>query len=217
MLHESAGRNSATRNFRGEPVLSWTIDRLSRCERLDAIAVLCWEDQAAAIEPIAGEGHADMLVKGPRQTIPSIEAVAAAQKFADGWRGGLLSTCEFDVGFYAPWFNEIAQHHEADAIIAIDPASGLVDFEIIDDTIAEAEEREECEILFTQAAPGLAGADPSIAAGAPVQGGDSSWPAATLHARPTLARSDRRRRMRRRADAGRAHHPQIQARFGAAD
>src|SRR5690242_5690504 len=110
MLHEPAELNSATRLFRQDPVLNWTIDRLSRSKGVDAIAILCWEDQAAAIEPIAREGHADMLVKGPRQTIAPIEAVAAAQKFADGWRGGLLSTCEFDVGFYAPWCNEIAQH-----------------------------------------------------------------------------------------------------------
>jgi MoaA/NifB/PqqE/SkfB family radical SAM enzyme len=158
MLHEPAARNSATRLFRQDPVLSWTIDRLSRCERLDAIAILCWEDQAAVIEPIASDGHADMLVKGPRQTIPSVEAIAAAQKFADGWRGGLLSTCEFDAGFYAPWFFEIAQHHDCDAIVALDPASGLVDYSIIDDTIARAEEHEDCEILFTQAAPGLSGA-----------------------------------------------------------
>ena len=109
MLHEPADRNSATRLFRQDPVLSWTIDRICRSERVDAITILCWEDQEQFIEPIAHEGHADMLVKGPRQTIPSVEAIAAAQKFADGWRGGLLSTCEFDRGFYAPWFAEIAK------------------------------------------------------------------------------------------------------------
>jgi radical SAM protein with 4Fe4S-binding SPASM domain len=158
MLHEPADNNSATRLFRHDPVLAWTIDRLSRTENLDAIAILCWEDQAEFVEPIAREGHADMLVKGPRQTIPAIEAVATAQKFADGWRGGLFSTCEFDVGFYAPWCREIAEHHESDAVLLIDPASGLVDYEIIDNTIVESQSHEDCEIFFTQAAPGLAGA-----------------------------------------------------------
>jgi radical SAM family protein/iron-sulfur cluster protein len=158
MLHEPAECNSATRLFRQDPVLCWTIDRLSRSERLDGIIVLCWEDQEQLVEPIAREGHADMLVKGPRQAVPSIEAVAAAQKFADGWRGGLLSTCEFDAGFYAPWCNEIAQHHDADAVLVVDPASGLVDFDIVDDTIEQALEHEDAEIFFTQAAPGLAGA-----------------------------------------------------------
>jgi Iron-sulfur cluster-binding domain len=158
MLHEPAERNYATRLFRQDPVLSWTIDRLSRSARLDGVTVLCWEDQVESIEPIAAEGHADMLVKGPRQTIPSLEAVAAAQKFADGWRGGLLSTCEFDIGFYAPWCDEIAKHDDSDAVFLIDPASGLVDYQILDATIEHAESHVDCEILFSQAAPGLSGA-----------------------------------------------------------
>ena len=37
MLHEQADRNSATRLFRQDPVLSWTIDRLSQAKRLDSI------------------------------------------------------------------------------------------------------------------------------------------------------------------------------------
>src|SRR5262245_3648076 len=103
MLHEPAERNSATRLFRQDPVLCWTLDRLGRCEKLNGVAILCWEDQEEAVTPLAAEAHANILVKGPRQSVPSIESVAAAQKFADSWRGGLQSTCEFDRGFFAPW------------------------------------------------------------------------------------------------------------------
>jgi MoaA/NifB/PqqE/SkfB family radical SAM enzyme/spore coat polysaccharide biosynthesis protein SpsF (cytidylyltransferase family) len=158
MLHELAERNSATRLFRQNPVLSWTMDRLSQSKRLDSIVILCWEDQVDQVLPIAKEGHANVLVKGPRHTIPSLEAVAAAQKFADGWRGGLQSTCEFDRGFHAPWMYEIAQEIESDAVLLIDPASGLVDYQILDATIEHAEAHEDGEMFFTQAAPGLSGA-----------------------------------------------------------
>jgi hypothetical protein len=158
MLHEPADRNSATRIFRQDPVLSWTLDRLSQSQLLGSITILCWEDQEEAVTPIAEDADAYMLVKGPRQAIGVLESVAAAQKFADGWRGGLQSTCEFDRGFYAPWIHEITTHIDSDGILLIDPASGLVDFEIIDATIAQAREFPETEIFFTQAAPGFAGA-----------------------------------------------------------
>ena len=41
MLHESADRNSATRAFRGAPVLAWTLKRLASADRVGGVAVLC--------------------------------------------------------------------------------------------------------------------------------------------------------------------------------
>ena len=158
MIHEPSDGGSATRLFRQDPVLAWTLDRLTRSKRISSLAILCWEDQQEAVMPIAQEAHAHMLVKGPRHAIAAVESVAAAQKFADGWRGGLLSTCEFDRGFHASWFFEIATNLESEALLLIDPASGLIDGEILDAIVERAEREPECEILFTQAAPGLAGA-----------------------------------------------------------
>jgi radical SAM protein with 4Fe4S-binding SPASM domain len=158
MLHEPADRNSATRTFRRDPVLSWTLDRLTRSKRLGTIAILCWDDQIGAVHPLAEEHHAHVLMKSPRMATPALESVAAAQRWADGWRGGLLGTCEFDAGFYGPWVLEVARHLSSDAVIVLDPASGLVDPELIDRMIDHADEHADVEMLFTQAAPGLSGA-----------------------------------------------------------
>ena len=49
MLHEE-GAGSAARLFRGEPVLQWTLDRLSQSQRLSGISLLCWEDQFPALD-----------------------------------------------------------------------------------------------------------------------------------------------------------------------
>jgi hypothetical protein len=161
MLHESADRNSATRMFRHDPVLSWTLDRIRRSARIESLAILCWEDQSEAVMPAAEEAEAHMLVKGPRHAIGIVEATASAQKFADGWRGGLHSTCEFDRGFYATWLDEIARNLESEAILLIDPSSGLVDSEILDATIDKARIYHDCEIFFTPGRPGVSGrADP---------------------------------------------------------
>src|SRR5690606_33471463 len=45
MLHEPAAHHSATRLFRGRPVLRWMLERISQSERLARPVVLCWEDQ----------------------------------------------------------------------------------------------------------------------------------------------------------------------------
>jgi hypothetical protein len=53
--------------------------------------------------------------------VATIDAVSASRRWADGWRGGLLSTCDCDLGFHAPWHREIAERVEADAILLVDP------------------------------------------------------------------------------------------------
>ena len=149
--------NSATRTFRGEPVLSWTMKRLTRSRRVGNIAALCWEDQLPPVEEIAEEHHAYVLAKGPRQNLVQVEAISAARRWTDGWRGGLLSTCDFDLGFHGEWVRELAERMEADAIVIVDPACALVDPSVIDSMIEHAAKRSHLEYCFTQAPPGLGG------------------------------------------------------------
>src|SRR5256885_2208251 len=158
MIHESEERNSATRLFRAEPVLAWTLRRLERSDRLAHMIVICWEDQLADVEPIAAGHGANVLVKGPRAPIPSVDAVAAVRRWCDGWRGDLRGACDFDLGFHAPWVAEAITNLDADAAVLIDPAAGLVDSMIIDRLIARAAEQTDVELVYSQTPPGLGGA-----------------------------------------------------------
>jgi spiro-SPASM protein len=158
LLHQSPGRpSSASRLFRNEPVLAWTLRRLARSRGLAHRAILCWDDQLLAVQPIANAAGAFILSKGPRQPIPGIEAITASRKWSDGWRGGLLGACSFDLGFHAMWVNEIRKHLSDDAVVMIDPDSALVDPTLIDGLIAHARQHNEIEYCFTPAAPGLSG------------------------------------------------------------
>ncbi|MDP9173543.1 MAG: radical SAM protein [Planctomycetota bacterium] len=164
MLHEASDnaeggkcRNSATRIFRGEPVLAWTLYRLAASRRITHTAVACWEDQLGSVEPIAGELKAYCSVRSPRVALPRMQAISAARRWADGWRGGLLSTCEFDRGFHAGWISEIQQNFDSDAVLLIDPAAGLVDPTLLDAMIEHAEQNDEIDFFFSPAAPGLSG------------------------------------------------------------
>ena len=105
MIHEGVEQNSATRLFRGEPVLAWTLRRLERSVRLAHMIVICWEDQVADVEPICGGHGANVMVKGPRAPIASVEpgetAAAPALKISgtvDQWQPGNVAALTL-VGF----------------------------------------------------------------------------------------------------------------------
>jgi MoaA/NifB/PqqE/SkfB family radical SAM enzyme len=154
LLHEPTS-GSATRLFRRQPVLQWTLQRLNRCKRLHSIGILCWDDQLATVAPIAMEQQAFVLAKGPRKRLPELDSISAARRWADGWRGGLLATCHFDLGFHGPWHQELLQRIEANAALLVDPSAGLIDPELIDGLIAHHQSHPEQEFCFAPAAPGL--------------------------------------------------------------
>ncbi|MEO6436944.1 MAG: hypothetical protein ABIP55_14455 [Tepidisphaeraceae bacterium] len=158
MIHEGPDPNSATRLFRGEPVLAWTLRRLERSARLSHMVIICWEDQVADVEPIAGGHGANVLVKGPRSAIASVEAVAAVRRWSDGWRGDLRGACDFDLGYHAPWVKEAVETIDADAAVLIDPAAALVDASIIDALIDRAAGSASADLCFSHTPPGVGGA-----------------------------------------------------------
>jgi hypothetical protein len=158
MLHERAGRpDSATRRFRGEAPLAWTLFRLRRSKRIAESAVICWEDQSSAVRPITEELKARLWSPSARISISHLDGVSAARRWADGWRGGLLGACEFDRGFHGPSVAEMLKQTESDAVLLVDPSAGLVDPELIDRLIEHAESRPDLDLCFSQAAPGLSG------------------------------------------------------------
>jgi hypothetical protein len=157
MLHEPAGRGSAARLFRGTPVLAWTLDRLSRAAGIESTVILCWDDQLPAVEPLLATRQASIVAKGPRHAIAPLDALTTARKWADGWRSGLLHTCDFDLGFHGPWSSAIAGQFDADAVVLIDPAAGLVDPQLLDRLVVHAAGHPDTELIFSPAAPGLGG------------------------------------------------------------
>ena len=157
MLHEPAEVNSATRLFRGRPVLDWTLRRLSAACSVDTAVVLCWDDQQDAVEAVpavSDRAGAAVLSRGERQDLPQLAAVTAARRWADGWRGGLLGTCDLDLGYHPAWTHELAELHEADVML-VDPAAALVDPVLIDALADHADAEPSAELCFMPAAPGL--------------------------------------------------------------
>ena len=152
MLHESTGANSATRRFRGEPVLAWTMRRLAMTTRIDRVVLLAWDDQLEALSDLDVNARAC----GPRRQSLQMQSIAAAQRWADGWRGGLLQSCWFDNGFAAELVRDAMIDEQADQVVLVDPAAGLVDPAIVDQLV-EAAEIGTKDFFFTLAVPGLGG------------------------------------------------------------
>ncbi len=158
MLHEAAESNSATREFQARSVIEWTLSRLSLAARLAAVTIMCWDDQLAAVRAIAQAAGAGVHTHGMRRALPQFDARTIALRWLDGWRSGLLNTCDFDLGFCGAPTWEVAQRENASAIVLVDPSAGLVDPRLIDDVIEHAAGRPDRELIFSPAAPGLGGA-----------------------------------------------------------
>src|SRR5258706_5695703 len=150
LLPQESTPASITRQFRDQSILAWTLDRLSQCKAIFKIAIVCWEDQRPSLQSMQN------LISLPRIYLPSTHAISASRRWADGWRGGLLSATCFDIGFHAPSLvhamNELNKHQ----LILVDPDSALIDPAIIDSLVAHAAEHDEIEYAFPPAAPGQA-------------------------------------------------------------
>ncbi len=157
MLHE-AGDGSARRFIRDTAVLRQTVDRVASCDCIDAVVVLCWEDQVAAASGVMGE-TASIVPVGPRGTDRAIELVRRSQAWADGWRGGPMMTCPADRGWHATAVEAVADATDAAFLYAVDASFALLDVELtsrlIGHAIAAAAKAE--PVSFTPAPPGLVG------------------------------------------------------------
>ncbi|MDB5296081.1 MAG: hypothetical protein JWO31_2064, partial [Phycisphaerales bacterium] len=156
LLHEPAVDHSGARRFRGEPVLAWTLRRLRAAgDAVGVVAILCWDDQLAAVDPVATAGGASVVSQCLRAPVPALDAVAAARRWADGWRGGLLGTSAFDAGYHGPAVREAADRFGAAAVLLVDPAAGLVDPSLIAAVVGRWREQPDLDFAFTPAAAGL--------------------------------------------------------------
>ncbi|HEV8291761.1 MAG TPA: hypothetical protein VGP94_07540, partial [Tepidisphaeraceae bacterium] len=148
LLHQDAVPASTTRMFRDQSILRWTLARISQCDAVAKVAVLCWANQFPALR-----GFED-VIPVPRLDMPSMRAICASRRWADGWRGGLLSATCFDVGFHGPSLLAAMKELNADHAILIDPDSALIDPAIVRSLIEHAAGHSEIDYAFTPAAPG---------------------------------------------------------------
>jgi len=154
MLHESAAHNSATRVFRDQLVLEWTLERTHAARGLAGICVVCFDDQLEAITR-AIDDQATAHSVGPRRSIATVDSITAARRWSDGWRGGLLNSTEFDLGFDGRMLEALAASHQADAVVLIDPAAGMIDPQLLTHLLSHAAAQVDIEFAFLPAAPGF--------------------------------------------------------------
>jgi hypothetical protein len=155
-LHEPApvqGRSadSTTRRFFDRPVLAWTLERLAHAKRLNGSVVVCWDDRA---EPLRALG-ATVSPVGRRRPLPMVDGIAAARRWADGWRGGLLNSTEYDLGYHPPAALQAVEACGAEAVVLVNPAAVGVDPGLVDRLIALAADRPAVEFAFLPVAPGF--------------------------------------------------------------
>ena len=157
LLHQGASGHSAFRPFRGQPVLSWTLKRLEHARRIDGVVIVAWDDQLEVVRTVAASHRATVISKGPRTAHPKIDALSAALRWSDGWRGGLLGACPIDQSFDAPSIKQALTIAGGDVAILVDPDSALIDPQLLDALVSHADSKPTVDYVFMPAAPGLSG------------------------------------------------------------
>lgn len=152
MLHESAGENSATRIACGRPVLAWTLARLARVRGLNPAdtRILCRADQESAAATLGTRA-----VATPGAIVP---AIAVARTWCPGWRGGLMLSCEFDLGYDPAAMLRLVEETSAEAVLLVNPASMLVDPSLLEQLLDRATTESRHDLFFVHGAPGCGGA-----------------------------------------------------------
>lgn len=135
LLDEPASGGAIARTFRERPVLAHTVERVAKAAGLDRVTVLAWDDQLADLATIE-LGRAEVRAVGPRKPSPAMLARAAALRWSDGWRGGLLGTTEFDRGFDADALVAALDSASASVAILVAPSAALIEPAILEELLA---------------------------------------------------------------------------------
>lgn len=151
-------RNRLAHEISGVPVLRRTVERAARIKGVEALYVLCPQDQTAACERLLA-GSSALIRPYNAPSPPWGVLVQTARKWSlDGWRGGLGGTTHFDEFFYGRLVAGLLQGAPADAVLAIHPAAALFDPILADQMIDHFQKnRTDIGLTFTQSPPGISG------------------------------------------------------------
>jgi len=139
----------------GRPVLAHTLDRLARCERIDAVAVVAPAVQHDAIRE-ATAGFDIHLLDLTGDDLPCRRLQRRARTWAlAGWRGGLLGATVFDE-FGHPALARAAETLQADTVVPVSPEWPLIDPTLLAALIDHHRAQSgPFGFTFSQAPPGL--------------------------------------------------------------
>ncbi|MEX2671825.1 MAG: 6-hydroxymethylpterin diphosphokinase MptE-like protein [Phycisphaeraceae bacterium] len=153
---------AVTQTFKGSPIIARTLDRLLRCENVEAVVVLhdatLGEQAIAKLKQLAGDRvrvvqtQAALSDKGRRRRL-------AARAFAPtAWRSNLGGTTCYDELLAPEAMLEAMDTVGASAGLLVGPDWIVVDYALCDAVISRhARDPKRLPLVFTQAAVGLCG------------------------------------------------------------
>lgn len=141
----------------GVPLLRRTLERAARATRMERRFVVVPAPQAGAVADLAA-GLPVTLETYSGQSPAYRDLVTAGRLWGlDGWRGGVGGLCAFDEEVHVPAAAALAARENADVVVSIPAAAGMIDPGLIDALIDHyAREGHIFRMTFAQAPPGLA-------------------------------------------------------------
>lgn len=148
--------------FGPSTVFGQTLRRLARCTRLDRIVLIrAASTPAPAIpdDPAVQRLITEHVTPGPIEDAMHAARTSARKWSPTAWRGGIGGATIYDEPLALGATTAAAQGCDADAVLIVGPDWPLIDPELCDALIERQRTNPEAlRLVFTQAAPGLAGA-----------------------------------------------------------
>lgn len=149
-------------SFGSTTVLGSTLRRLARCDRIDRIVLI----RAASTpvptlpdDPAVQRMISEHITPGPIADAMHAARISARKWSPTAWRGGIGGATIYDEGLALDTMTAAARGCEANAVLVVSPDWPLVDPQLCDRVIERhMTSPESLRLVFTQAAPGLAGA-----------------------------------------------------------
>ena len=142
----------------GRTVLRRTVESIARARLVDAVFVVCPEQQLARCRTMLEGTGAQVGCHEARSASWNTLPRCARKWSLDGWRGGIgVATC-FDEYTDCAILSGLLNTVDAKWVLSVPPAAPLIDHELADAMIeSRLSAGNDVQLMFTQAPPGLAG------------------------------------------------------------
>ncbi len=150
-------RSKLREEIDGKTVFQRTLERINQAKNISKIILYTSHTNYEVVKELSS-GFDVEIIEADINIPIWFSAIVSGRKWAlTSWRGGVLNTCVFDEIIIPPILLKVFEQLETDIGIVVSDHSALIDPEILDKQVEQANKYEEYKLFFTQAPPGLSG------------------------------------------------------------
>ena len=150
-------RSRLADDLAGKPVLTRTVNQLSKTKEFDAIVVFCVQADKSKVESLVAGCDQRVEVVGVDNQVKS-KYIKLRKWALECWRGGIGEFTQFDEDTVSAEMVNYGIAHKHNVVMVCSAASAVIDPELLDSVCSHYfENQDKMRFTFSQAPPGLCG------------------------------------------------------------